>query len=265
MEAPSQDSKDKTLAQPSGTITVNLDTMDPRLANRIVRLLNKKETVHLRRVKVKQEIDLETRDVKSMLDLAEENGPREYCLIGFLAIGLREAEVVGADDPRVPLERRLPGLRVEDFRFKDGTVWVHGKGLTYKDRDGTIKQDATKIVLYPVPPRLGEEAGALAKEVKHGGIITGIGTRTVDRIVERYAKLAGVSDYQLLHPHRLRHWFEEACRPLCQDGFELADMMRHTKKGAGPSSSGGFYARTIPTPRRREILLQATSPLFKAQ
>ncbi len=242
-----------------GTVTINLASLNPRLANRIVGLLNRKDSITRRRIKVKREVDLTTPDVREMLDLAEKTGLVDYCLLGFMAIGLREAEVTGSDDPRIPGERRLPGLRVEDL--KRDSVLVHGKGYTVKDYDGTVRQDATKIVLYPVPGELMDPAKALARDAGHGRLVP-LGTRTARRIVRRYARLAGVEEWRLVHPHRLRHWFEEAVRPVAKDPFELADMMRHSKKGVGVSSAGGFYARTISTSRRREILLEAVKPLF---
>jgi integrase len=239
-----------------GTITVNLATLDPSVANRIVGLLNRKEARPRRHVKVNPEIDLSTEEVRKMLDLAGKTGPEHYCLVGFMAIGLRESEVVGRDDPRTPIERRLPGLRVDDFRFQGGSVWVHGKGYTYLD-EGSVKEDASKIVLYPVPPGLLEPAKVLAREVE--GRIVPIPTRKVRRIVKRYAKLAGVEDWRLCHPHRLRHSFEDLCKPFTKNEMELSDMMRHSKSRFGTT---GTYDRKIADQRRREVLLQATELLF---
>ncbi len=241
-----------------GTITVNLAALDPRLANRIVGLLNQKETRPRRHVKVNVEIDLSTEEIRRMLDLAAKIGPHHYCLVGFMAIGLRESEVVGRDDPRTPIERRLPGLRVEDFRFQNGSVWVHGKGYTYLD-NGSVKEDASKIVQYPVPPGLLEPARVLAREVGEGRIVP-IPTRRVRRIVKRYAKLAGVEDWRLCHPHRLRHAFEDLCKPFTRNEMELSDLMRHSKSRFGTT---GNYDRKISDQRRKEVLLQATRPLFE--
>jgi integrase len=241
-----------------GTITVNLAALDPRLANRIVGLLNQKETQQRRRVKVNPEIDLSSDEVRRMLDLAAQTGPEHYSLLGFMAIGLRESEVVGRDDPRTQLGRRLPGLRVRDFRWQNGTVWVHGKGYTYVEVDGTVKEDATKIVQYPVPARLLEPAKVLARNAGQGRIIP-IPTRAVRRIVKRYAKMAGVEDWRLCHPHRLRHAFEDLCKPHTKNEMELSDMMRHSKTRFGTT---GAYDRRITDQRRREVLIQATSPLF---
>jgi integrase len=240
-----------------GTITVNLATLDPRVANRIVGLLNRKEARPRRHVKVNVEIDLSTAEVRRMLDLAAKTGPEHYCLVGFMSIGLRESEVVGRDDPRTTVERRLPGLRVEDFRFQSGSVWVHGKGYTYLD-SGSVKEDATKIVQYPVPPGLLEPARVLAREARQGRIVP-IPTRRVRRIVKRYAKLAGVEDWRLCHPHRLRHSFEDLCKPFVKSEMELSDMMRHSKSRFGTT---GTYDRKIADQRRREVLLQATELLF---
>jgi len=61
-----------------------------------------------------------------------------------------------------------------------------------------------------------------------------------------------------------RHTIQLTCLPrllLCRAPFELADMMRYSELLTGASSSG-FYANTITTSRHREILREATAPLF---
>jgi integrase len=99
----------------------------------------------------------------------------------------------------------------------------------------------------------------LAKIARHGRIVR-IPTRQVRRIVKRYAKLVGIEDWKLVHPHRLRHWTEDACKPFVKNEMELSDVMRHSKSRFGTT---GSYDRKISDLRRREILMHATAPLFR--
>lgn len=131
------------------------------------------------------------------------------------------------------------------------------RGHTYIDNDGSVKFDAAKIVNYPDPPGFLEPRGSL--RVTRGGRIVPIPTKRVGRIVNYYVKLVGVEDCGLGHPHRLRHWTEDAYKPVEEREMELSDIMHHSKSRFGTT---GIYDRKISDQRRREVLLQATNPLF---
>jgi integrase len=243
------------------TLTVDLSKLSPDAAKRLVRIINGPASTRRHKHKLKPEIDLETPEVRKMLELAE--GPEQYAFVGFQACGLRMGEVIGGGE-QIPSERRLPGLRVEDLLQSKHAFTVHGKGFTYVDYDRTVKVNPAKIVEYPVPAELFKIALGLVDEAGDGSIFRTISRRTGHNLLKHLAKEAGVDQAKLAHNHRLRHWFEEACRPLVRDTFELADMMRHDKKSPGISvGATGTYARTVKFERRREITFEASKPLFE--
>jgi hypothetical protein len=79
--------------------------------------------------------------------------------------------------------------------------------------------------------------------------------------VKRYAKMAGVEGWRLCHPDRLRHAFEDLCKPHTKNEMELSDTMRYSKTRFGTT---GTYDRRITDQRRKDVLIEATSPLFAA-
>jgi hypothetical protein len=246
--------------QPTGTMTIDFSKLSPEAAKKLVRIINGPVATRRHKYKLKPEIDFENPHVKKMLELTD--GQEQYAFIGFQACGLREGEVLGGHE-EIPLERRLPGLRVEDMLQSRQAFVVHGKGFTYIDYDRSVQVNPAKIVDYPVPLKLFKVAVELADEAGDGNIFRIISRRTGSSLVKRLAKGAGVDRFKLAHPHRLRHWFQEQCRPLVGDGFELADMMRHDKKSPQVSvGTTGVYARTVRFERRREITLEATKALF---
>ncbi len=232
-----------------GTVSVDLSKFSPETAKRLVKLLNGPSGTKRHKHKLKPEIDLETNEVRKMLDLAD--GPEQYAYVGFQAIGLRMGEVVGGGE-QISLERRLPGLRVEDLLRSKQAFTVYGKGFTYCDYDGSVKVNPAKVVEYPVPTRLFKAALELVDEAGEGNIFRSVTRRNGHNLLKRLAREAGVDRAKLAHNHRLRHWFEDACRPLVRDGFELADMMRHDKKSPQVQvGQTGTYARTVKFERRR--------------
>jgi integrase len=246
--------------QPSGTLTIDFSKLSPDTAKKLVRVLNGPSTTRRHKYKLKAEVDLETHQIKKMLELAE--GSEQYAFIGFQACGLRLGEVLGGGE-QIPLDRRLPGLRVEDMLQSKQAFVVHGKGFTYIDYDQTVKVNPAKIIEYPIPSKLFKTALELVDEAGDGSIFRTITRRTGHNLLKHLAKEAGVDQAKLAHNHRLRHWFEEACRPLVRDNFELADMMRHDKKSPQVSvGTTGSYARTLKFERRWEIILQGTKILF---
>ncbi len=68
-------------------------------------------------------------------------------------------------------------------------------------------------------------------------------TREVRRIVKRYAKLVSVEDWRLLHPRRLRHWTEDACKPYVKNEMELSDICAIPSRGSvRPAATTGRSA-----------------------
>ncbi len=123
---------------------------------------------------------------------------------------------------------------------------VYGKGYTYIDYDGKVKVNPAKIVDYPVPPKLFKVALELVDEVEEGNVFRVVARRNGHDLIKRLAKQAVANRAKLAHCHRLRHWFENACRPLVKDVFELADVMRHEKRSPQIQvGQTGTYARAL--------------------
>ena len=192
---------------------------------------------------MKREIDL-TPYIPAIMECAEKTSERDYlilCLIGEGA-GFRRGEVVGNKDRRemwavdqferakklsdrperqkilsalfdgytkveapdgdyrlirdgqyvlkMRKEDPLPGLQVEDLH--DGAIWVKGKGATEREQ--------------PIPKALYER---LVKFIgkRETGPIFDWSTSGVYKVVKKYAKMAGVKDWKLVHPHRFRAYY----------------------------------------------------------
>ena len=172
--------------------------------------------------KMKREINLKPEEVKAILIQAKLTSERDFLLLKTMTLGdFRSGEVVGSAarrwDPQsyeeivdkkgnarqvgrdfhwVPAEPNLPGLLIEDLR--DDGVWVQGKGWK-KDKN-------------PTPPKKVQLPADLVAELRlfvgkrEKGRIFEISWSRVWQMLHLYAKRAGVIDWKLVHPHRLRHY-----------------------------------------------------------
>ena len=153
----------------------------------------------------KREVDLSQNWVEKIIAVAKNHGPRDYLLFRLFATkGFRRGEIVGSE-PRhwnkklrkwEKAEATLPGLRIEDLQ--DNGIWVQGKGW--------------KKLIDPNPPEFVNLSPELVKELRDY-----IGDRKTGRIfpmdpsrpwqlLRQFAKDAGHPEWNLLHPHRIRHF-----------------------------------------------------------
>ena len=138
----------------------------------------------------------EVEDMLAEVDTSTESGLRDKAIIELLySGGLRVSELVGLDRGSINLERR--------------EFMVRGKGS--KDRPIFISQSAADKVQDYLDartdslPALFLNNSRNTQTVDTSGNYRRITARSVERIVEKYARLAGITKH--VSPHTLRHSF----------------------------------------------------------
>ncbi len=138
----------------------------------------------------------EVEDMLNQIDLSTESGLRDRAIIELLySGGLRVSELVGLNRDSINLERR--------------EFMVRGKGS--KDRPIFISKSAADRVQDYLDAR-ADSLPALflnnsrnLQAVDNSGNYRRMTARSVERIVEKYARLAGITKH--VSPHTLRHSF----------------------------------------------------------
>ena len=182
------------------------------LARREIRSLDP-SLVDLPRVTRKQVTFLHFDEVEDMLeqiDLSTESGLRDRAIIELLySGGLRVSELVGLDRSSINLERR--------------EFIVRGKGS--KDRPIFISQSAADRVQDYLDARTDSLPALFLNNSRNlqaadtSGNYRRMTTRSVERIVEKYARLAGITKH--VSPHTLRHSF---ATDLLMNGADLRSV-----------------------------------------
>ena len=152
----------------------------------------------------------EVEDMLAQIDTSTESGLRGRAIIELLySGGLRVSELVGLDRGSINLERR--------------EFMVRGKGS--KDRPIFISQSAADRVQDYLDAR-SDSLPALflnnsrnTQTVDTSGNYRRITARSVERIVEKYARLAGITKH--VSPHTLRHSF---ATDLLMNGADLRSV-----------------------------------------
>ena len=152
----------------------------------------------------------EVEDMLNQIDTSTESGLRDRAIIELLySGGLRVSELVGLDRGSINLERR--------------EFMVRGKGS--KDRPIFISRSAADRVQDYLDAR-SDSLPALflnnsrnTQTVDTSGNYRRITTRSVERIVEKYARLAGITKH--VSPHTLRHSF---ATDLLMNGADLRSV-----------------------------------------
>ncbi|MBQ3452801.1 tyrosine-type recombinase/integrase [Candidatus Saccharibacteria bacterium] len=168
------------------------------LARRDIKSLDP-SLVDLPRVARKQVTFLHFDEVEDMLeqiDTSTESGLRDRAIIELLySGGLRVSELVGLNRDSINLERR--------------EFMVRGKGS--KDRPIFISESAADRVRDYLDARTDSLPALFLNNSRHqqavdtSGDFRRITARSVERIVEKYARLAGITKH--VSPHTLRHSF----------------------------------------------------------
>ncbi|RYC74645.1 Tyrosine recombinase XerD [Candidatus Nanosyncoccus alces] len=152
----------------------------------------------------------EVEDMLNQIDTSTESGLRDRAIIELLySGGLRVSELVGLDRGSINLERR--------------EFMVRGKGS--KDRPIFISQSAADRVQDYLDartdslPALFLNNSRNTQTVDTSGDFRRITARSVERIVEKYARLAGIAKH--VSPHTLRHSF---ATDLLMNGADLRSV-----------------------------------------
>ena len=182
------------------------------LARRDIKSLDP-SLVELPKVVRKQVTFLHFDEVEEMLnqiDLSNESGLRDRAIIELLySGGLRVSELVGLNRDSINLERR--------------EFMVRGKGS--KDRPIFISKAAAERVQDYLDartdslPALFLNNSRNTQTVDTSGNYRRITARSVERIVEKYARMAGITKH--VSPHTLRHSF---ATDLLMNGADLRSV-----------------------------------------
>jgi site-specific recombinase XerD len=138
----------------------------------------------------------EVEEILGQIDTSTESGLRDRAIIELLySGGLRVSELVGLNRDSINLERR--------------EFVVRGKGS--KDRPIFISQSAANWVAEYLDARTDSMPALFLNNSRNlqtadtSGNYRRITARSVERIVEKYARLAGITKH--VSPHTLRHSF----------------------------------------------------------
>ena len=152
----------------------------------------------------------EVEDMLNQIDLSTESGLRDRAIIELLySGGLRVSELVGLNRDSINLERR--------------EFMVRGKGS--KDRPVFISQSAADRVQDYLDARTDSLPALFLNNSRNlqtadtSGDYRRMTVRSVERIVEKYARLAGITKH--VSPHTLRHSF---ATDLLMNGADLRSV-----------------------------------------
>lgn len=152
----------------------------------------------------------EVEDILNQIDLSTENGLRDRAIIELLfSSGLRVSELVNLNRDSVNLERR--------------EFVVRGKGQ--KDRPIFVSESAAKHLKDYLSARTDSLPALFLNNSKNqqkvdtSGNFRRLTARSIERIVEKYARQAGIIKH--VSPHTLRHSF---ATDLLMNGADLRSV-----------------------------------------
>jgi integrase len=130
-------------------------------------------------------------ETEAVLKIAASHSQVDHAILTLYSYALRRSEVVGSDT--------LPGIRRRDINLSSSTIWIHGKGdprQIVKDRELSFAPS----VMTLIRPLLLQTPTPEAK-------VFDVDEVTIWRHLKQYAREAGIPDWNLVHPHRLRAYF----------------------------------------------------------
>jgi site-specific recombinase XerD len=142
-------------------------------------------------------------------DISKLNGLRDRAILELLfSSGLRVSELVGLDRNHINLKRRE--FMVRGKGQKDRPVFISDEAAAWIEKYLDKRTDNTK-------PLFIRYSGS--KKVDNSGNFTRLTARSVQRMVGRYALLAGITKH--VSPHTLRHSF---ATDLLMNGADLRSV-----------------------------------------
>jgi len=154
-------------------------------------------------------------------DRTDWRGRRDYAILVVLCFtGMRLKEIVG--------------LNLGDLDFETRQVRVFGKGA----RERAIPMNP--IVIDALKEYLRERPAAVEPAVLIGRNNQRISARMIEKIVEKYAKLAGIWR-KGVSPHKLRHTFATLLHMKAVDILEIQTLLGHAS-----ITSTQIYTHTHP-------------------
>ncbi len=145
----------------------------------------------------------------SQPDVSKLNGLRDRAILELLfSSGLRVSELVGLDRDHINLKRRE--FMVRGKGQKDRPIFISPEAAEWIDKYLQKRADNTK-------PLFIRYSGS--KKVDNSGNFSRLTARSVQRMVSRYALLAGITKH--VSPHTLRHSF---ATDLLMNGADLRSV-----------------------------------------
>lgn len=170
------------------------------------------DKVELARTVRKQVTFLTPEEVQLLFDQADTNklpGLRDRAILELLfSSGLRVSELVGLDKDHINLKRRE--FMVRGKGQKDRPIFISPDAASWIQKYLDARQDGTK-------PLFVRYSGS--KKVDLSGNYHRLTARSVQRMVARYALLAGITKH--VSPHTLRHSF---ATDLLMNGADLRSV-----------------------------------------
>lgn len=142
-------------------------------------------------------------------DISKQNGMRDRAILELLfSSGLRVSELVALDRDHINLKRRE--FMVRGKGQKDRPVFISDEAAAWIEKYLGLRTDNTK-------PLFIRYSGS--KKIDNSGNFTRLTARSVQRMVSRYALLAGITKH--VSPHTLRHSF---ATDLLMNGADLRSV-----------------------------------------
>ncbi|HJP95759.1 MAG TPA: site-specific tyrosine recombinase/integron integrase [Candidatus Saccharimonadales bacterium] len=170
------------------------------------------EKIELARTKRKQVTFLNEDELSRMFsqpDITTETGTRDRAILELLfSSGLRVSELVGLDKGHINLKRRE--FMVRGKGQKDRPIFISPAAAEWIEQYLDMRSDNTQPLFIRYSGR---------KAVDNSGDYQRLTVRSVQRLVSRYALLAGIT--KQVSPHTLRHSF---ATDLLMNGADLRSV-----------------------------------------
>jgi site-specific recombinase XerD len=170
------------------------------------------DKIELARTKRKQVTFLNEDELKRMFeqpDITSVSGMRDRAILELLfSSGLRVSELVGLDRDHINLKRRE--FMVRGKGQKDRPIFISPEAANWISQYLSMRKDNSKPLFIRYTGK---------KEADQSGNFLRLTVRSVQRLVARYALLAGITKH--VSPHTLRHSF---ATDLLMNGADLRSV-----------------------------------------